>query len=298
MMTLPIVLAVLLLLSILVVVYVISNLLPLAILQPGNRKGTTTPADFGLAYEHLRLQVAASIELDSFFVPASIPASANLIILHGVGSCKETYLPLAKELCGMGYNLFMVDQRAHGKSGGKYLTYGFREKEDVSKMVDWLDEKSSSLPTGIYGNSMGGAVALQSLDHDHRLVFGLIESTFTDLPTVTRAYARRLSFQGVPDFVLNYIIRRAGQLAAFDPWSVRPVDAVARLHQPMFFIHGDADSRIKYQHGEQLYAACSSPDKQLYLVRGGDHADLWEVQDTEYSTRWHGFLKRMVTFTP
>lgn len=297
-MTLPFVLVALLILSLLVGVYVVRNLLPLAILQPGNRKGTSTPADFGLRFEHLQLPVAEGIELDSFFVSATTTPLANLIILHGVGSCKETYLPQAEALCAMGYNLFMADQRAHGKSGGKYLSYGFREKEDVSKMVDWVSQKTNNLPTGIYGNSMGGAVALQSLHHDHRLTFGLIESTFTDLPTVTRAYARRLSFAAVPDLILNIIIRRAGKLAQFDPWSIRPVEDVAKLHQPMYFIHGDADSRIDFQHAEKLYAACSSSDKHLYLVRGGDHADLWEVGDAEYSRRWHGFLKRMVTFTP
>lgn len=147
----------------------VAKQLPLTILRPGNRVGMQTPEDFGLAYEHLGLRVSPTIELDAYFVPATAPPRANLIILHGVGSCKETYLPNAAALCALGYNLFMVDQRQHGKSGGRYLTYGHREKHDVRKMVDWLVKKTDGLRTGIYGNSMGAAVALQSMAHDPRL---------------------------------------------------------------------------------------------------------------------------------
>lgn len=295
--TLPLLLFVVVLALMLMGGYVVRNILPLSILRPGYRKGTTTPADFGLTYEHLRLPVAPQVELDSFFVPATTTPLANLIILHGVGSCKEVYLPLAENLCALGYNLFLFDQRVHGKSGGQYLTYGYREKADVSKIIDWLADKTDNLRTGIYGNSMGGAVALQSLDHDHRLAFGLIESTFTDLPAVTRAYARRTSLRQLPAGIIDLILRQAGRLAHFDPWAVRPIDAAARLHQPVQFIHGDADSRIGYQHAKQLFAACTSVDKQLYLVPRGDHADLWEAGGTAYAEVWYGFLKRMATFT-
>lgn len=274
-------------------VHVFRNILPLFLLRPGNRVGTETPADYGLAYEHFRLPVTSDITLDSFFIPATTTPKANLIILHGVGSCKETYLFLTERLCAMGFNLFLPDQRVHGKSDGKYLTYGFNEKKDVAKMVDWLVDRTASLPTGIYGNSMGAAVALQSLDYDHRLAFGLTESTFTDLPTVTRAYARRMGFRGTPDAVIDFLLRRAGVLAGFDPWQIRPLDVVTRLHQPILFIHGDADVRINVSNGRQLYAACGSADKTLYIVPGGDHADLWEIGDKNYPEVWFGFLQRM-----
>ncbi|MEM6770705.1 MAG: alpha/beta fold hydrolase [Bacteroidota bacterium] len=267
--------------------------LPLNILQPGRREGVATPADFGLAYDHFLLAVAPAVELDCFFVPATTAPKANLIILHGVGSSKEAYLPQAEALCAMGYNLFMADQRAHGKSTKKHLSYGHYEKVDVRKMTDWLAEKTGDLRTGIYGNSMGGAVALQSLDHDHRLAFGLIESTFTDLPTVTRAYAKRMGLGWLPDAVMDFVLRRAGILADFDPWSIRPVSAARQLHQPVQFIHGDADQRIDPAHARQLFAACGSTDKDLYLVPGGDHTDLWEVGDPEYPKRFFGFLRRM-----
>ena len=43
--------------------YLATHVLPYAIIQPGNKSGSKTPADFGLAYEHLRLQATDIIEL-------------------------------------------------------------------------------------------------------------------------------------------------------------------------------------------------------------------------------------------
>lgn len=269
--------------------------LPLLLLQPVRRHRDQTPAEFGLDFTHLRLSVAPEVTLDCFFVPANGIASANLIILHGVGSCKETYLPLLPRLSDMGYNLLLVDQRAHGKSGGTYLTYGHYEKEDLRQMVDWLAERTAALPTGVYGNSMGGAVALQGMAQDSRLSFGLIESTFTDLPTIFMAYARQAGFTAFPASVLRLILYRAGRIAAFDPWSIRPLVAVTKLQQPILFIHGTADGRIDVEHARQLFARCTSVDKALYLVPGGDHADLPVVGGQAYQARFFDFLQEMLT---
>lgn len=271
------------------------HVLPYAILQPQRRVVSTTPADYGLAYEHVRLPVEDTIELDAFYIPTPGQARANLIMLHGIGSCKEVYLGIVPELSKMGYNVLLWDQRAHGKSGGRYTTYGAKEKLDVSKGVDWLAERAPNVPTGIYGNSMGGAVALQSLAHDRRLRFGLIESTFTNLPEITQAYGKRLSGLPLPRWLTNRVLRRGGEIAGFAPFEIRPVDAAVAITQPVQLIHGDADLNINVSHAHLLFAALGSADKDLHIVPGGDHADLWEVGGNSYKDVYFGFLRRMVS---
>lgn len=274
--------------------YVLATfVLPYTLLQPGHRTSDTTPAAYGLPYEHFLFRVADNIPLDALYVPATAAAKANLIMLHGVGSCKEVYLPWVADLVKMGFNVLLWDQRAHGKSGGKFLTYGYYERQDVSLAVDWLEQKAPGLPTGIYGNSMGGAVALQSLAADGRLRFGLIESTFTDLPAVANAYGRRLSGLPLPNWLSDYVLRRAGKLANFDPFQVRPLTAAKQITQPIQHLHGDADANINIAHAHALYAAYGSGDKSLYVVPGGDHADLPEVGGKAYQAVWKRFLERM-----
>jgi fermentation-respiration switch protein FrsA (DUF1100 family) len=268
--------------------------LPYAILQPGHKTGDQTPGNYDLPYEHFKLQPTESTKLDAFYVPAVGVAKANLIMLHGVGSCKEVYLSTVAEVVKIGFNVLLWDQRVHGKSGGKYLTYGYFEKDDVSLAIDWLETKTTGLPTGIYGNSMGGAVAIQSLAHDARLKFGLIESTFIDLRTVSNAYGGRMSGLSLPFWLTDYVLARAGKIAGFEPFSVRPIDAATKVTQPILHIHGDADGNINIAHAHALYTEYASKDKQLYIVENGDHADLWEKGGEGYREAWFGFLRRML----
>jgi len=287
-----------------------THVLPYTILQPGRRTSGATPADHGLAFEHFQFHVRehpadstglnseskmtdSLVTLDAFYIPSATTPKANLIMLHGVGSCKEVYLGSAAQLTAIGYNILLWDQRAHGKSGGEFLTYGYHEKFDVSLAIDWLEAKNPGVPTGIYGNSMGGAIAIQSMAHNPGLRFGLIESTFTDLPTVANAYGRRMSGLPLPRWLSDYVLRRAGQLAQFDAFAVRPVDAARRVTQPIQHIHGDADANINISHAHALFEAYASTDKQLHVVKNGDHADLWDKGGDGYREVWFGFLRRM-----
>jgi hypothetical protein len=289
-----IVLGILLFLAAFAVWAIATYLLPYAIIQPERRTVDRSPAVLGLAYEHFRFGVGDGIQLDVFYVPATTDtAKANLIMLHGVGSCKEVYLGWGRELTAIGYNLLLWDQRAHGKSGGEFLTYGHHEKHDVSLAIDWLDAKNPGLPTGIYGNSMGGAIAIQSMAHNPGLVFGLIESTFTDLPTVSNAYGRRMSGLPLPFWLSDYVLRRAAAIADFPAFEIRPVESAKQVRQPVLHIHGDVDSNINISHARALFAAYASADKTLYVVENGDHADLWNKGGAGYRDVLSGFLRRM-----
>ena len=268
--------------------------LPYAIITPYRSTSAENPGRYGLAFEHFTLEGADTAKLDAFYVPATAPARANLIMLHGIGSCKEVYSGILPKLTAMGYNILLWDQRAHGKSTGGHTTYGAKEKLDVRAGVDWLAARGEDLPTGIYGNSMGGAVALQALAVEPRLRFGLVESTFSNLPDITQAYGQRLSGLPLPRFLTDYVLRRAGKIAGFAPFKIRPVDAAVDITQPVQLIHGDADRNINVSHAHLLFAALASEDKQLHLVPGGDHADLWNVGGNAYKDVYFGFLRRMI----
>lgn len=273
---------------------VVEYVLPYAVIKPMRSSNNSTPEKVGLDYEAFKLSVEDTIDLDAVFVPATVPAKANLLMLHGIGSCKEVYYGLLPELTAMGYNVLLWDQRAHGKSGGTYTTFGYKERHDVAKGLDWLDAKTNGLPAGVYGNSMGGAVALQSMATDERLGFGLIESTFTDLPAITQSYGSRLIGLSVPRWLTDRVLRNAGEIAKFKPFTVRPVDMAPAITQPVQLIHGSADANINVKNAHTLFEALGSKDKNLYLVEGGDHADLWDKGGGEYRSVWMGFLARMV----
>ena len=52
----------------------------------------------------------------------------------------------AEWMLSEGFSLCLIDQRACGSSGGKFVTFGVREKDDVVDWACWLAERYPDLP--------------------------------------------------------------------------------------------------------------------------------------------------------
>ncbi len=163
----------------------------------------------------------------------------TVLLIHGKSGCKERYFNLQLDLATIGVRTIAIDMRAHGRSEGGYATYGYHEKDDVASIVDQLrEEPGGDLPIGILGKSMGGAIALQALATTDELDFGIIEETFADFPDVTETYAERLFYGLLPQWMTDYSLQRAGEVAGFDPAAVSPELAAENITVPILMSHG------------------------------------------------------------
>ena len=268
---------------------------PRFILKPVKVNGDITPNHFGLAFESLNVEVEPSLHLKGYWTQSKTDTVRGIIIFaHGVGGCKETYIGIAAKLAEKGIETILVDSRAHGQSEGEFCTYGFYEREDISRIIDFIQTKRPDTPIGIWGSSMGGAIALMALAKDKRLHFGLIQSTFTDLHQIVLDYKKRLLGGFGSQFMVNYALKRAGQIANFNPDEVRPIAAVKNIEQPIIIAHGDADENISYYYGQQLYDHLKAIDKEFYLVKNGGHLGLWDAGGPTFETKMMGFIERQL----
>ena len=83
-------------------------------------------------------------------------------------------------------------------------------------------------------------------------------------------------------FISDYSLKRAGEIAQFDPSRVMPIEAVQHIEQPMFIAHGTADPNIKFEYGQQLFEKLKSKDKTFYPVEGANHYNLFQVGKAAY----------------
>lgn len=269
---------------------------PHFVLKPVRVKTDVTPKHFGLAFETLNIKVESNLHLKGYWTQSKTDAVRGFIIFaHGVGGCKETYIGIAEKLANRGIETILVDSRAHGQSEGEYCTYGFYEREDISKIIDFIQARQPDVPIGIWGSSMGGAIGLLALAKDKRLKFGLIQSTFTDLHQIVLDYKKRLLKGFGSQFMVNYVLKRAGKIADFNPHEVRPIAAVKNIEQPVIIAHGDADENISYQYGQQLFDTLKATDKEFYLVKNGGHEGLWDTGGPAFETKMLGFIERQLT---
>lgn len=83
-------------------------------------------------------------------------APATVILFHGWRSFGEfDFSLIIGKYIDAGFNILLVDERAHGKSGGKYITFGISESIDAAEWTKFISSREKGArPVFMEGMSM------------------------------------------------------------------------------------------------------------------------------------------------
>jgi len=290
-------LLIILCLFIITIAYILPrHVLPYAILQPQRIQALNALEAYNKPYKDIELLTKDSTRLKGYYVKSSLDSTrAAIILIHGIGGCKEHFTNLAINLSNEGYDSWIFDNRAHGESGGQFCTYGYKEKEDISIVIDEIKHHNKNLKIGVWGNSLGGAIAIQAIEHDNRIDFGIVESTFTDLNQIVYDYQKRFTYGIGLKTMCNVTLKKAKTITDFKPDLVKPINSVQNITIPMIIAHGNKDLNIKFEYGRALYKNLASKDKEFIEVDQAGHYDMFQIGGNKYKTQLFNFLKRQTT---
>jgi uncharacterized protein len=245
-----------------------------------------------LKYEELLIPIKDRENLHGWWLPAptaleppALPQEPSkilkspkvLLFFYGRGGNKSSVLFRLQALQQLGFSILVVDYRGFGASGGNFPTE-LQIYEDAELAWQYLTKSRQINPgdIAIYGESMGGAVAID-LASKHPDAFALIaQSTFT---TMSDAARQNPTLKWLPI-----------ELLLTDRFS--SIDKLPKLKIPVLFIHGTSDAIVAVAMSERLYRAAPAP-KQLYLVPGGGHIAIYQPEFSylraisEFMTRSH-----------
>lgn len=206
--------------------------------------------------------------------PSGRAPRGTVLVLHGIRDSKRSMLGLGRRLASQGYRAVLVDQRGHGRSSGRWLTFGVFESQDLVQLLDRLQRDGLLVrPLGAVGFSYGASVALQTAARDPRVVAVAAVSSFASIKALLRNYIRaHVPVLGwlLPEANVQRALRQAGELAGFDPERASPERAIRRTRAQVLLLHGAADRKIPPWHARTLHAAAEG-HSQLRLLPGKDH---------------------------
>lgn len=291
-------------------------------------------ADASFAYsgghrEDLDVPAPGAVLLRGWKVRSSHPNGSWVLLFHGVGDNRVGVISHSEFLLRAGYNVVMMDARAHGASGGSMATYGWLERNDTKAIIDELirsevgsyadeqlksgkwklvpapesDLKSLQIssgprpgePTHIFalGESMGAGIALQSAAVDPRIEGVVAESAFANLREATYDYAglRRFPLLGMTLFrpFSWTLLYRGSRLTGFPIAEVSPVKAVASRAFPVLLICDQKDVALPCRHTRMIYNAAIGP-KQFWAVPGAFHTAALGFEPAEFERRVLAFF--------
>ncbi|NJL01626.1 MAG: alpha/beta hydrolase [Spirulinaceae cyanobacterium SM2_1_0] len=239
--------------------------------------GSPSDADFQMPYEEVWLSVAGTNErLHAWWIPAArspfrilsdepaavLQSPKTVLYLYGAGRNKgdANYIARVSGLRQLGFSVLVADYRGYGQSEGQ-PPHEAQFYADSQTLWDYLRRDRGLAPDEIviYGESLGGAIAIQLASQQPEAAGLIVQSSFTSMRAAVNARGwTRL-------FPMRWLLTEE-----FDS-----LTRVRSLQVPVLFLHGTKDSVMPAAMSEALYAAAPDP-KQLFLIPDGDHVRIYQ----------------------
>lgn len=225
----------------------------------------------GHTAEDLTIYSQDGLRLHGLWVAADQP-KGTILLVHGYRSTKYVDFGVAFAYYHeMGFNLLILDQRCHGKSEGRYITFGVKESKDVLNWIEYHNRRFGYLPMILSGLSMGASTVIYTANEA--------------LPKNVRGIVADCGFTS-PYEILSHVFRKVTHLPpaptlwivdlltkVFAGFSLKEKDSRAVLAEsklPILLIHGTADDFVPCNMTKEGYEACVGK-KSLLLVEGAGH---------------------------
>ncbi|GIX41650.1 MAG: exported protein [Leptospiraceae bacterium] len=197
-------------------------------------------------------------------------------------------------------HLLLYDARHHANSTGKFGTFGYYEKFDLLKIIDWFKEKTGLEDQDIIlvGESMGAAIVIQSAGYSKRkFKMILAESPYADLYTIVKE--RSMVIYPKPALIFlpgAFFIAELRTGANLD--DVSPQKYAKDVITPIIIYHSKTDDYTPYHHSEDVYKALQLKEKELILTDwGSKHAYSIDDNYQKYHEYFINFMKKYnITF--
>lgn len=213
------------------------------------------------------------------------------LLIHGVRANRTRMIGRAEFLHEIGITSLLIDLQAHGETPGEEITFGLKESVDAANGVAYLRSTEACQKVVAIGQSLGGASALLGkgpIDVDALV----LESVY---PTIEEAVEDRLEMRfgkigrlAAPLLYWQIPLRIDASLDEF-----HPIEAIKKVTSPVFIIGGTDDMSTKVDETRRLFESANS-DKDLWLVNGAAHEDIFIFDPNAYKEKLTNFLNKVL----
>lgn len=232
------------------------------------------------------------LRLHALWVPVK-QSRGTVVLAHGYRSSKYfDFSSILRVYHKLGMNILLPDQRCHGKSEGKYITFGVKESRD---MQDWVTYHNANLgrhPVILCGLSMGASTMMYLADKilPDNVKGIIVDCGFTSpAAIISRVFTNTVHLPAIPAIWAAELFARV--FGGFSLYQKDSRKALAQSRLPILMVHGMADDFVPAYMSQQGYDACTS-EKTLFLVENAGHGTSYLEQPEQYDQHVIAFLNK------
>lgn len=227
-----------------------------------------------------------NIKLEGWYSAAK-NSIGSVALFHGYGDNKTNVLEEGKAFLSMGYNVLLLDFRAHGNSGGNTCTIGYLETEDVKLAYEFLKNKGEKNVV-LWGISMGAAAVAHAIDeYNLRPSKVILEMPFA---TMENAVEGQVRLMHLPEEPLSTLLTFwGGTEHGFWAFKINPDEYVKKINCPVLMQVGINDIRVTPKERKEVYENLNEP-KHLVIYNNSGHESLCKKEHLKWLASVSAFL--------
>lgn len=248
------------------------------------------------SFEEVEIKSNDGLKLVGYYLPAEKPSDKIMIGCHGyTSSAMQGYTSHARFFHDMGFDVLIVDARAHGKSEGKYVGFGVLDRFDL---LEWIKYAKSRFGEDkkilLHGTSMGATTVLMAsgFDEVQSKVNGIIADCAFTSPHDIFAHVLKKDYHLPPFPIMNINNIMCKKKAGYIFKDYSTLEALKTNKIPILFIHGSEDKFVPTYMSNLNYdtAVC---EKMTLTVQGAGHGSscyenkaLYEETEKEFISKY------------
>ena len=239
-----------------------------------------------------------NLKLRGYFIPAAEATGNTIICVHGFrANGLYDFGAKAKFLRNTGWNLLMVDDRAHGRSEGINIGFSVTDSRDVLKWIEFVNDRfGKDSKIVLHGVSMGAATILSAagdLDCPENVKGVIADCGFSSGWEELKYQVGHLAH--MPVFPLayfclfwHYIICR------YHLKDYAPMDVIGNFKGHLLVIHGAKDSVVPVEMSSVIFDAADC-DKDILITEDADHVLSYLVNTEAYEKAFSRILEKVIS---
>ncbi|RZJ67020.1 MAG: alpha/beta hydrolase [Flavobacterium sp.] len=205
--------------------------------------------NYAASFEEINIPSTGDITLNGLLFKTEKPSKGLIFYLHGNGGSLEGWGYMSDVYTKLGYDLFILDYRSYGKSGGE-ITDKDEFLEDIRTAYRYMMKSYPEDKIVVTGFSIGTGPAawLAGKEHPKTLI---LQAPYYDLASIATK-----RFPMVPMSLLRYNFTTSEYLKSVDC--------------PIYMFHGTEDKVVPYENSIQIMA--ENPKIKFFTIKGLGHA--------------------------